>query len=174
MLSLLAQSDYRVHELVEQHGPPMNLVSYHLGKLRGSDLVHERRSSADGRDVYYSLDLARMRTLLHEAGMQLHPSLCAQADAPCRCYLKVQRRSRVLFLCTRNSARSQMAEGMLRHLGGDAVQAYSAGDDPGASIPTPCAPWPRWTSTSAASAPSTRMSSTASFRLRDHSVRLRP
>jgi arsenate reductase len=37
---------------------------------------------------------------------------------------------RVLFLCTHNSSRSQMAEGFLRSRGGDAYEVFSAGTEP--------------------------------------------
>ena len=40
---------------------------------------------------------------------------------------KAQRRLKVLFLCTGNSCRSQMAEGWARHLKGGLIEPYSAG-----------------------------------------------
>jgi arsenate reductase len=48
------------------------------------------------------------------------------------------RKQKVLFLCTQNSARSQMAEGFLRHLDGDSFDVYSAGIVPNDWI-HPCA-----------------------------------
>lgn len=40
------------------------------------------------------------------------------------------KKERVLFMCIHNAARSQMAEGLFRHLYGDIYEVYSAGSDP--------------------------------------------
>jgi protein-tyrosine-phosphatase len=135
LVTALARSDHRVNELMRLLDQPMNLVSYHLKQLRDQHLVAERRSSADGRDVYYSLDVDLLRTHYFAAGAALHPALAAdtvpstsQADASIP-------QTRVLFLCTHNSARSQMAEGILRHYSSGRIAAFSAGSAPAAVHP---------------------------------------
>ncbi len=48
--------------------------------------------------------------------------------------MSAQKKQNVLFLCTGNSCRSQMAEGLLRHMAGDRFEPLSAGLDPGSEV----------------------------------------
>jgi protein-tyrosine-phosphatase/DNA-binding transcriptional ArsR family regulator len=152
LLAELADSDYRVRELVDRVGQPQNLVSYHLRLLRDGGLVTVRRSSFDARDSYYHLDLERCAHALAAAGAALHPALLlgpsptpatpspaavlprrdratVHSEAPERAD-----RPRVLFACTGNSARSPIAEALLRHRTGGQVEVASAGSHPKARI----------------------------------------
>lgn len=129
LLSELAHSDRQVRELTAVLGEPQNLVSYHLARLRAGQLVSMRRSSADGRDAYYRVDLARCGELLAAAGEALHPGLALVPPAGEGVAVR-GRRVRVLFLCTGNSTRSQIAEALLRQLAGGAIDAHSAGSHP--------------------------------------------
>ena len=131
LLQELVRSDRAVKELVVLVGEPQNLVSYHLRLLRDGGLVRVRRSSADGRDSYYSIDLVACRDGLQATGAALHPGLgLGPVPPPLPHIARSARRPRVLFLCTGNSARSQMAEGLLERMSQGTVDAASAGSHP--------------------------------------------
>jgi protein-tyrosine-phosphatase/DNA-binding transcriptional ArsR family regulator len=140
ILRTLALSDLRAGEIGEALKLPANALSYHLKRLRTAGVVRDRHSSSDGRDVYYHLDVARLQDLYATAGYGLYPGLYALSDAasgdmsaepsPARTSKTHSRPMRVLFLCTHNSARSQIAEALLRQMGGDQVEVWSAGSTP--------------------------------------------
>jgi protein-tyrosine-phosphatase len=127
----LASGDRRVRELAAAAGQPQNLISYHLRQLRAGGLVTARRSSFDGRDTYYSLDLDGCARELAGAASALHPGLApVPAASPERAAVPGAARRRVLFVCTGNSGRSPMAEGLLRYRAGSRVEVASAGIRP--------------------------------------------
>lgn len=130
LLAELGRSDRRVGELCGLVGKPQSLVSYHLRELRNGGLVSARQSAADGRDTYYQADVDRFATLLSDTGSVLHPAvrLCAAGGDPPKA--RRGRKPRVLFLCTGNSARSQIAEALLEHRSNGAMSARSAGSHP--------------------------------------------
>ena len=130
IVTALARSDRRGQELVQLLRRPKNLVSYHLKQLLAHQLVAERRSAADGRDIYFSLRLDQVRQLYLESGQALHPSLTNVATDPQTQRELILPHRRILFLCTHNSARSQMAEAILRHLSAGQIEVYSAGTEP--------------------------------------------
>src|SRR5262249_36791902 len=134
IVRLLARGDMRVREMVAATGEAPNLITYHLAQLRAAGLVWVRRSTADGRDSYYALDLDAVGAGMREVAGDVHPGLTATGTDG-RAPRPGIGPGRVLFVCTGNSSRSPMAEGWLRHLGGPGVVAVSAGTVPGSLHP---------------------------------------
>lgn len=135
LLATLSGGDYRVRELATLIGEPQNLISYHLRLLREGGLVRAARSSFDGRDSYYQLDLDSCGRLLSGVATALHPAL-GQGPAPVAAGGRAQPPGvstppvSVLFVCTGNTARSAIAEALLRRHSGGRAEAVSAGTRP--------------------------------------------
>ncbi|GAB4201799.1 MAG: metalloregulator ArsR/SmtB family transcription factor [Roseiflexaceae bacterium] len=121
LINELRVSDRQVGELVERLKLPQSLVSYHLGLLRQAGLVQARRSETDARILYYALSLPALDRVYRQIGAGLHLPADGLASMPPLL---------VVFVCTANSARSQMAEGWLRHLSGGQLRVRSAGTEP--------------------------------------------
>jgi protein-tyrosine-phosphatase/DNA-binding transcriptional ArsR family regulator len=130
LLTELAGSDLRVRELVDRVGEPQNLLSYHLRVLRTGGLVSATRSSFDARDSYYRLDLDRCAEGLAGTAAALHPALGVTPSPPLPMPARDDARPSVLFVCSGNSARSPLAEAMVRRRAGDLVRVSSAGTRP--------------------------------------------
>jgi protein-tyrosine-phosphatase len=78
------------------------------------------------------VDLARSGELLREAAGSLHPGLKFESASPQPSWARGRRypRQHVLFLCTGNSARSQMAEALMQQMSHGTIEAASAGINP--------------------------------------------
>jgi len=121
-------------EIARALGQPPSTMSFHLRQLALAGLIAGTR---EGRSLRYALRSERLRELLWFLGeecCQGRPRLCAAPLERVGWRLDEARRAgevpTVLFVCSRNSARSQMAEALLRREARGRVHAQSAGIRP--------------------------------------------
>jgi len=111
IVDTLACSDRSPAELADSLGIASNLVAHHLGVLEGLDVVRRVVSEGDRRKRYVQL--------VPDGLSGLHPKTAVSAQ-------------RVVFVCTENSARSQLAEALWNAT--HTVKATSAGIDPASDL----------------------------------------
>jgi protein-tyrosine-phosphatase len=111
IVDLLTLGDFSPTELQAELGMPSNLLSHHLRTLEGAGLATRHRSEADRRRSYIRLAAGALE------------GLAPGVEHGAR---------RVLFVCTRNSARSQLAAALWPQVSG--IPSASAGTHPADSI----------------------------------------
>lgn len=107
----LLVADASPSEIQAVLGMQSNLVAHHLRVLKRAGILRDSRSEADGRRTYLSLNHAVLETLAPRTERRAH---------------------RVVFVCTQNSARSQLAAAIWNRRSD--LPASSAGTQPGSRV----------------------------------------
>lgn len=119
-------------ELATELGVKPSTMSNYLNALLRSGLVKQERS---GTSLLYSIEMKNVQQMLDFLIVDCcrgRPDLCLPSTKGNE--TMTDRKFNVLFICVGNSARSIFAESLLREIGGDRFNAYSAGTEPSSEL----------------------------------------